>query len=57
MLSNYHPHMPYDPHAIEARWQEYWREHKTFRAEVDPGKPKYYVLDIVPDPASDGLHV
>ena len=49
--------MPYDPHAIEARWQEYWREHKTFRADIDPGKPKFYVLDMFPYPSSDGLHV
>ncbi len=49
--------MPYDPQAIEARWQAYWREHQTFRAEIDPRKPKFYVLDMFPYPSGDGLHV
>ncbi len=49
--------MPYDPRAIEPKWQEYWREHKSFRAEIDPSKPKLYVLDMFPYPSSEGLHV
>jgi leucyl-tRNA synthetase len=49
--------MPYDPQTIESRWQAYWLEHHTFRAEVDPGKPKLYVLDMFPYPSGDGLHV
>ena len=49
--------MPYDFSAIEARWQAYWDEHQTFRATLDPSKPKYYVLDMFPYPSGDGLHV
>jgi leucyl-tRNA synthetase len=49
--------MPYDPRRIEARWQAYWRERQTFRAELDPAKPKYYVLDMFPYPSGAGLHV
>ena len=49
--------MPYDPKAIEARWQRYWLEHQTFRADVDPAKPKFYVLDMFPYPSGAGLHV
>ncbi len=49
--------MPYDPKAIEARWQAHWREHATFRSELDPSKPKYYVLDMFPYPSGAGLHV
>jgi len=49
--------MPYDPKAIEARWQAWWDEHQTFRAEIDPSRPKYYVLDMFPYPSGDGLHV
>ena len=49
--------MPYEPNRIEARWQAYWREHQTFRVEIDPAKPKYYVLDMFPYPSGDGLHV
>jgi leucyl-tRNA synthetase len=49
--------MPYDPKRIEPRWQAYWREHGTFRAELDPAKPKFYVLDMFPYPSGAGLHV
>jgi len=49
--------MPYDPKVIEARWQAHWDEHETFRAEIDPSRPKYYVLDMFPYPSGDGLHV
>jgi leucyl-tRNA synthetase len=49
--------MPYDPKRIEARWQAYWRDHETFRVEIDPSKPKFYVLDMFPYPSGDGLHV
>jgi leucyl-tRNA synthetase len=49
--------MPYDPHVIEPRWQAYWEEHETFRSKLEPGRPKYYVLDMFPYPSGDGLHV
>jgi len=49
--------MPYDPKQIEPRWQSYWLENETFRAELDPSRPKYYVLDMFPYPSGDGLHV
>jgi len=49
--------MPYDPAAIEARWQRVWAERRAFRAEIDPSRPKYYVLDMFPYPSGAGLHV
>jgi len=49
--------MPYEPQSIEARWQDFWRQRETFRAERDPAKPKYYVLDMFPYPSGAGLHV
>src|SRR5256712_7356492 len=49
--------MPYDPAAIEAKWQAWWRENEVFRSELDPSKPKYYVLDMFPYPSGAGLHV
>ncbi|MBC9797443.1 leucine--tRNA ligase [Sinomicrobium weinanense] len=53
--------MKYDHNAIETKWQQYWKENKTFKAE-NPGsagvdKPKYYVLDMFPYPSGAGLHV
>ena len=53
----------YDPSAIEARWQAYWAQARTFRtpnpgdADFDATKPKYYVLDMFPYPSGSGLHV
>ena len=47
----------YSPKAIEPKWQEYWLRHKTFKAEIVPGKPKFYALDMFPYPSSNGLHV
>lgn len=49
--------MAYDPKAIEPKWQAYWAEHRTFKAEIDPAKPKFYVLDMFPYPSGAGLHV
>jgi leucyl-tRNA synthetase len=49
--------MVYDHQSIERRWQAYWEQHETFRAEVDRERPKYYVLDMFPYPSGDGLHV
>jgi len=49
--------MPYDPKAVEARWQAWWREHEPFRARIDPSKPKFYALDMFPYPSGEGLHV
>ncbi len=49
--------MAYNHQEIEKKWQEYWRENKTFKVEIEPGKPKYYVLDMFPYPSGAGLHV
>ncbi len=42
---------------IESKWQKYWEENKTFKAEDVSDKPKYYVLDMFPYPSGAGLHV
>ncbi|MBP1658632.1 MAG: leuS, partial [Bacteroidetes bacterium] len=49
--------MPYPFSAIEAKWQEYWDEHHTFRTEPLSEKPKLYILDMYPYPSGAGLHV
>lgn len=49
--------MEYQFREIEKKWQELWAKEKTFRAEDDSKKPKYYVLDMFPYPSGSGLHV
>lgn len=54
--------MAYHFNDIEAKWQKYWAEHKTFKAK-QPGelgedkKSPFYVLDMFPYPSGAGLHV
>ena len=47
----------YDFTSIEKKWQEYWEREKTFRAEDDSEKAKYYALDMFPYPSGAGLHI
>ncbi len=49
--------MEYNFEEIEKKWQQYWREHNTYKVEINNAKPKYYVLDMFPYPSGAGLHV
>lgn len=49
--------MKYNPNEIEAKWQKFWSEDQTFKAENNSSKPKYFVLDMFPYPSGAGLHV
>ena len=47
----------YHPSKIEAKWQAFWEKEKTFKCEIDHDKTKYYILDMLPYPSGDGLHI
>lgn len=49
--------MKYLFNEIEAKWQKYWSENQTFKANNASDKPKFYVLDMFPYPSGAGLHV
>ncbi len=49
--------MEYNFKNIENRWQAQWKHDKTYKVEIDPKKPKFYVLDMFPYPSGAGLHV
>jgi leucyl-tRNA synthetase len=36
---------------IESRWQRRWEETGLFRVRVEPGRPKYYCLEMFPYPS------
>ncbi len=41
----------YDPKRIEVKWQNFWEKTGLFRVQEDPGKPKYYLLEMFPYPS------
>src|SRR5438067_4663826 len=54
---------PYPFDLFEPKWQRIWEERQIFHApnpgesNFDPGKQKFYVLDMFPYPSGAGLHV
>ncbi|MBT8238880.1 MAG: leucine--tRNA ligase [Croceitalea sp.] len=49
--------MNYNFKDIEAKWQKYWSQHQTFKANNNSTKPKFYTLSMFPYPSGAGLHV
>ena len=41
----------YDPKKIEPKWQAYWESTGLFKVKEDPGKEKYYLLEMFPYPS------
>ena len=49
--------MEYGFSVIEKKWQEAWKQNRTYSVGNKSTKPKYYVLDMFPYPSGAGLHV
>lgn len=49
--------MNYNHQEIEKKWQNFWEENKTFKADDNVGQKKFYALDMFPYPSGAGLHV
>ena len=47
----------YNFRKIEEKWQNYWKEHETFKAKDDFSKKKFYGLVEFPYPSGSGMHV
>jgi leucyl-tRNA synthetase len=49
--------MPYDHKTAEPKWQARWEAENAFATDLDPAKPRIYILDMFPYPSGAGLHV
>ena len=49
--------MEYNHKEIEKKWQNYWDENQTFKADTGDKKTPYYILVEFPYPSAAGLHV
>ncbi len=49
--------MEYNFREIEEKWQQNWKDRKTYQVNEDASKEKFYVLDMFPYPSGAGLHV
>ncbi|MBQ5417861.1 MAG: leucine--tRNA ligase [Oscillospiraceae bacterium] len=47
----------YNFSETEKKWQAYWDEHDSFKAENNSKKPKFYALVEFPYPSGHGMHV
>jgi len=47
----------YDARKIEPYWQAQWERSQLYLTREDPGRPKFYVLEMFPYPSGNGLSV
>jgi len=47
---------PYQPQTLEPKWQARWEADGLYRSRIDPDRPKFYALTMLPYPSGD-LHI
>jgi leucyl-tRNA synthetase len=47
----------YEPVVIEPKWRLEWEQSNLYLTREEPGRPKFYVLEMFPYPSGDGLSV
>jgi leucyl-tRNA synthetase len=47
----------YSPKDIESKWQKYWDEHQTYKADLDSKKQKYFAMSMFNYPSGAGIHI
>jgi leucyl-tRNA synthetase len=50
------PIRSYNPAEIEKKWQDRWEQDGIYHSDIDPSKPKFYALTMLPYPSGD-LHI
>jgi leucyl-tRNA synthetase len=48
---------PYDPTAVERKWQQRWTERGTNETDLENAERPFYALMMFPYPSAEGLHV
>jgi leucyl-tRNA synthetase len=46
----------YNPAQIEPKWQQQWEADGLYYSDIDPDKPKFYAMTMLPYPSGD-LHI
>ncbi|HSX44868.1 MAG TPA: class I tRNA ligase family protein [Candidatus Saccharimonadales bacterium] len=47
----------YDPKELEPRWQKYWDDHQTYKANLSSSKIKYIAMSMFNYPSGAGIHI
>ncbi|MCA9338418.1 leucine--tRNA ligase [Candidatus Saccharibacteria bacterium] len=47
----------YNPLDIEPKWQKFWDENQTYKADLDSDQPKYFSMSMFNYPSGAGIHI
>lgn len=47
----------FNPKDIETKWQKYWDENQTYKADLTSDKPKYIAMSMFNYPSGAGIHI